>query len=64
VRGLGTWARLESSAWILKGFQIAAFEPLDQMPLSKVFEGLRARLAPPEAGRINPVDLLRQLREE
>jgi hypothetical protein len=64
VRGFGTWARLESGAWILKKFQIAAFEPLDQTPLSKVFEGLRTRLAPPEAGRINPVDLMRQLREE
>ena len=64
VRGFGTWARLESGEWILKKFEIAAFEPLDQTPLSKVFEGLRARLAPPEAGRMNPVDLMRQLREE
>jgi hypothetical protein len=64
VRGFGTWARLESGGWILKRFQIAAFEPLDQTPLSKVFEGLRARLAPPEVGRMNPVDLMRQLREE
>jgi hypothetical protein len=64
VRGLGTWARLESGAWILKRFRIEDFEPLDETPLSKVFEGLRARLAPPEAGRMNPVDLMRQLREE
>ena len=64
VRGFGTWARLESGAWILKRFEIADFEPLDQTPLSKVFEGLRARLTPPEGGRMNPVDLMRQLREE
>jgi hypothetical protein len=64
VRGFGAWARLESGAWILKRFEIADFEPLDQTPLSKVFEGLRARLAPPEGGRMNPVDLMRQLREE
>ncbi len=64
VRGFGTWARMESGAWILKRFEISAFEPLDQTPLSKVFEGLRARLSPPEGGRMNPVDLMRQLREE
>ncbi len=64
VRGSGTWARLQSGAWLLKRFEIAAFEPLDQTPLSKVFGGLRARLIPPEVGRINPVDLMRQLRQE
>lgn len=64
VRGIGTWARLESGGWILRRFQITAFEALDETPLSKVFESLRARLAPPEVGRMNPVDLMRQLREE
>lgn len=64
VRGVGTWARLESGAWLLKRFEIADFEPLDETPLSKLFEGLRTRLAPPEGGRMNPVELMRQLREE
>ena len=64
VRGTGTWARSESGAWILKRFEIEDFSPLDETPLSKLFEGLRARLVPPEGGRINPVDLMRQLREE
>jgi hypothetical protein len=64
VRGFATWARLKSGAWILKKFEIADFEPLDQTPLSQVFAGLRARLAPPEVGRMNPVILMRQLREE
>jgi len=64
VRGNGTWARMESGAWVLKKFEIADFDVLDETPLSKIFEGLRARLTPPEGGRINPVDLMRQLREE
>jgi hypothetical protein len=64
VRGTGIWARSESGAWILKRFEIKDFDPLDETSLSKLFEGLRARLTPPEGGRINPVDLMRQLREE
>jgi len=64
VRGTGTWARMESGTWVLKKFEIVDFETLDETPLSKLFDGLRARLAPPEGGRMNPVDLMRQLREE
>jgi hypothetical protein len=64
VRGAGTWARLESGVWILKRFEITDFETLDETPLSKLFEGLRTRLVPPEGGRMNPADLVRQLREE
>ena len=64
VRGFGTWARLESGAWLLKRFEIADFETLDETPLSRLFDGLRARLAPPAGGRMNPVDLMRQLRGE
>lgn len=64
VRGIGTWARLESGDWILKKFEISDFETLDETPLSKLFEGLRTRLTPPEGGRMNPVELLRQLRQE
>ncbi len=62
--GTGTWARLESGGWILKRFEIADFQTLDETPLSKLFEGLRGRLAPPEGGRTNPVELMRLLREE
>ena len=64
VRGKGTWARMESGVWILKKFEIVDFEPLDETPLSKLFDGLRTRLVPPEGGRMNPVDLVRLLREE
>jgi hypothetical protein len=64
VRGNGTWARMESGAWILKRFEIVDFNKLDEAPLSELFEGLRTRLTPPEGGRMNPVDLMRQLREE
>lgn len=62
--GSGTWARLESGGWILKRFDIADFKTLDETPLSKLFEGLRERLTPPEGGRMNPVELMHQLREE
>ena len=64
VRGSGTWARLESGAWILKRFAIADFETLDETPLSKLFEDLRSRLVPPEGGRTNPVEIMRELRGE
>ena len=64
VLGKGTWARLESGGWLLKRFEISDFEPLDETPLSMLFEGLRDRLVPPEGGRLNPVELMRQLREE
>jgi hypothetical protein len=64
VRGTGTWARLESGTWLLKKFEIVDFETLDETPLSKLFDGLRVRMAPPDGGRTNPADLMRQLREE
>jgi hypothetical protein len=64
VLGTGTWARPESGAWTLKRFEISDFETLDETPLSKLFEGLRDRLKPPEGGRIHPAELMRQLREE
>jgi hypothetical protein len=64
VRGQGTWARTESGAWMLKRFEIVGFTPLDETPLSKLFDGLRARLTPPDGGRMNPVELMRLLREE
>jgi len=64
VRGMGTWSRAESGEWKLHRFDIDSFEPLDETPLSKVFEGLRARLAPVEFGRLNPAQMVRQLREE
>lgn len=64
VRGSGTWSRAEPGDWKLHRFNIESFETLDDTPLSRVFEGLRSRLAPPEGGRLNPVDLVRQLRKE
>ncbi len=64
ARGKGVWARMESGTWTLKRFVIEDFDPLDETPLSKLFDGLRERLVPPACGRMNPVDLMRQLREE
>lgn len=64
LRGRGTWSRAESGEWKLHRFDIESFEVLDETPLTKLFDGLRARLAPPETGRCNPIDLMRQLREE
>ncbi len=64
VRGTGTWSRAESGGWKLHRFHIESFEILDETPLSKMFEGLRARLIPPEGGRFNPIQLVRQLRQE
>jgi len=64
VRGTGTWSRAESGEWKLHRFDIESFETLDETPLSKVFEGLRARLMQPESGRLNPTEMVRQLREE
>jgi hypothetical protein len=62
VHGQGTWARLGSGAWELTKFTISDFAPLDEMPLSGLFHGLRARLVQPECGRENPVQLMGQLR--
>ncbi|MBM3748341.1 MAG: hypothetical protein FJW34_21365 [Acidobacteria bacterium] len=64
VRGTGTWSRAESGAWKLHRFDIESFETLDETPLSRLFDGLRARLGPPEGGRMNPAELVRHLREE
>ncbi len=64
VHGRGTWSRAESGDWKLHRFDIESFETLDETPLPKIFEGLRTRLVPPEGGRLNPADLMRQLREE
>lgn len=64
LRGTGTWSRADSGAWKLQRFVIESFETLDETPLSRIFDGLRARLVPPEGGRLNPADLVRQLREE
>lgn len=56
LHGRGTWSRAESGGWKLHRFDIESFEVLDETPLSTLFDGLRARLASPEAGRLNPVD--------
>jgi hypothetical protein len=64
VSGTGAWSRAESGEWKLHHFDIESFEVLDETPLSKAFEGLRPRLIPPEGGRLNPVDLVRRLRDE
>ena len=64
VRGSGTWGREGEGVWKLRKFEIASFESLDETPISKVFTDLRAQLVPPTEGRINPVELMRQLREE
>jgi hypothetical protein len=64
VAGKGIWARRASGGWELKRFSITEFATLDETPLSQLFEGLRDRLAPPEAGRENPALLVSQLRGE
>lgn len=64
VHGRGAWSRAESGEWKLHRFDIESFETLDETPLSRLFDGLRARLGPPEGGRPNPVELVRQLRED
>jgi hypothetical protein len=64
LSGLGVWSRSESGKWTLRSFTIHDFEALDQTPLPKLFEDLRARLAPRPEGRPNPVSLLRELRED
>jgi hypothetical protein len=64
VQGQATWARLGSGTWELKKFVISGFESLDETSVSKLFQGLRTRLTPPESGRVNPVQLTRELRAE
>jgi hypothetical protein len=63
VRGRGTSSRAKSGEWKLHRFEIESFETLDETPLSKMFEGLRARLTPSEGGHPNPADMPRRLRE-
>jgi hypothetical protein len=58
------WSRAESGEWKLHRCDIESCEVLDETPLTKLFDGLRARLAPPETGSLKPVDLVRQLRCE
>ncbi len=64
LSGVGMWSRSESGKWALRSFTIQDFEALDQTPLPKLFENLRAKLAPAPHGRPNPVAFLRELREE
>ena len=64
VIGEGTWNRSESGTWSLKKFEIRNFELLDGTPLLDLFAALRAQLLPPDGGRTNPVELMRQLRGE
>ncbi|MEX2264761.1 MAG: hypothetical protein WD696_22595 [Bryobacteraceae bacterium] len=62
--GVGVWSRSESGTWTVRRFTINDFDSLDQMPLPKLFEGLRAKLVPGPHGRQNPAAFLRELREE
>ena len=64
LSGVGMWSRSESGKWAVRSFTIRDFETLDQTPLPKLFENLRAKLAPGPQGRPNPVTFLRELREE
>jgi hypothetical protein len=64
VEGKARWVRMESGVWQLKRFEILSFHCLDETPLTKLFENLRSSLPPPAEGRLNPVELVRQLREE
>lgn len=42
VRGTGTWVREQSGIWRLLSFKIADFDVLDDTPIDKVIEELRA----------------------
>jgi hypothetical protein len=64
LSGVGMWSRSESGRRTLRSFAVRDFDTLDQTPLPKVFEDLRAKLAPRPEGRSNPVAFLRELREE
>lgn len=64
LRGEGTWSRDQAGGWKLHKFVIQGFESLDETPVRDLFERLRGTLTPPDTGRMNPVDLMRQLREE
>jgi hypothetical protein len=62
--GVGRWSRSESGKWAVRSFTIRDFDTPDETPLPKLFENLRAKLAPGAQGRPNPVAFLRELREE
>jgi hypothetical protein len=64
LSGVGMWSRSESGKWTLRSFTIHDFDTLDQTPLPKLFENLRAKLAPGPHGRPNPVTFLCEIREE
>ena len=64
LSGIGMWSRSESGKWLLRSFSVRDFDTLDQTPLPKLFEDLRAKLGPGPQGRPNPVAFLRGLREE
>jgi hypothetical protein len=64
LSGTGIWSRSESGSWSVKKFTITDLAMLDRTPLPKLFEELRAKLAPGPQGRPNPVAFLRELREE
>lgn len=64
VEGKARWVRMESGVWQLRRFEILSFHCLDETPLTKLFENLRSSLPPPAEGRLNPAELVRQLREE
>jgi hypothetical protein len=42
VHGTGTWVRHGDGVWELRSFRIVTFDPLDETPLTKVVEKLRA----------------------
>jgi hypothetical protein len=64
LNGVGMWSRSESGKWALRSFTVRDFDTLDQTPLPKLLENLRAKLGPGPNGRSNPVAFLRELREE
>ncbi len=64
LRGKGTWSRTQSGVWRLHRFDVESFEVLSEASIAKALNDLHSRLLPPEGGRQNPIDLMRQLREE
>ncbi len=64
LKGKASWARSESGVWTLRRFEIESFYVLDETPIGRLFESLRLRMTPPEGGRQNPADLVRELRED
>lgn len=64
VNGEGTWTRHGNGTWEMRKFVVRSFEVLEEKPLTSLFCELRSRLIPPDEGRLNPIELLRQLRTE